>query len=112
MLNHNQHYKISKEEITMGDHNHKEYKSHTKEYIIIFFVLTFLTLLELMIPGLKTEYWHKVVALVGLAFGKAFVVAYFYMHLKEETAWMKVIAAVPLSAVLYAAALILEGMYR
>lgn len=96
----------------MGDHSNHEHKSHTKEYIIVFFVLTFLTILELMIPGLKTEYWHKVVGLVGLAFGKAMVVAYFYMHLKEETAWLKFIAAIPLSAALYAAALILEGMYR
>jgi cytochrome c oxidase subunit 4 len=34
------------------------------------------------------------------------------MHLKEETRWMKLIAAIPLSAALYAAALILEAMYR
>jgi cytochrome c oxidase subunit 4 len=34
------------------------------------------------------------------------------MHLKEETAWLKYIAAVPISAAFYAAALVLEGMYR
>lgn len=95
----------------MSDHNHA-HKSHTKEYVIVFFVLTFLTLLELAIPGLKTEYHYKAIGLVGLAMGKACIVAYFYMHLKEETRWMKLIAAIPLSAALYAAALILEAMYR
>lgn len=98
----------------MGEHhNHgHEHKSHTKEYIIVFFVLAFLTALELMIPGLKTEYMYKAIGLVGLAVGKAFVVAYFYMHLKEETGWMKLIAAVPISAAIFAAVLILEGLYR
>lgn len=98
----------------MGDHNHESHQhpSHTKEYIIVFFVLTALTVLELFIPGLKTQYSYKVVGLVGLAVGKALIVAYFYMHLKEETRWMKLIAAVPITAVLYAVGLILESMYR
>lgn len=89
-----------------------EHKSHTKEYIIVFFVLSFLTALELAIPGLSVKYVYKAVGLCGLAVGKALVVAYFYMHLKEETRWMKLIAAVPISAALFAAVLILEGMYR
>lgn len=97
----------------MSNHNqHEEHKSHTAEYVIVFFVLTILTVLELMIPGLKTEYSYKAIGLVALAVGKALVVAYFYMHLKEETRWMKLIAAVPISAALYAAVLILESMYR
>ena len=98
----------------MGDHNHDSHQhpSHTKEYIIVFFVLTALTILELFIPGLKTEYSYKVIGLVGLAIGKALIVAYFYMHLKEETRWLKFIAAIPISAALYAATLILESMYR
>ncbi len=98
----------------MGDHNHESHQhpSHTKEYVIVFVVLTLLTVLELFIPGLKTEYSYKVIGLVGLAVGKALIVAYFYMHLKEETRWMKLIAAVPISAAFYAVALILESMYR
>ena len=95
----------------MSEHKH-EHKSHTKEYIIVFFVLTFLTLLELGIPGLNTAYHYKAIGLISLAMGKACIVAYFYMHLKEETAWMKLIAAIPLSAAIYAAGLILESMYR
>ena len=104
MANHNQDH---------GHHQHAhEHKSHTKEYIAIFFLLTFLTIVELMIPGLKTPYAYKAAGLIGLAFGKACIVAYFYMHLKEETRWMKLIAAIPLSAAIYAAGLILESMYR
>jgi cytochrome c oxidase subunit 4 len=91
---------------------HEVHKSHTKEYFIVFFVLAFLTGLELMIPGLKTEYSYKAMSLVGLALGKALVVAYFYMHLKEEKGWLKFIAAIPISAGLYAIALIIESIYR
>ena len=95
----------------MSDHNHI-HKSHTAEYVIVFFALSILTAIELMIPGLKTEYYLKAIGLVGLAFGKAFIVAYFYMHLKEEKAWLKFIAAIPISAVIYATALIVESIYR
>ena len=73
----------------MGE-GHHQHKSHTKEYVIVFFVLTFLTILELAIPGLKTPYLYKAIGLCSLAVGKAMVVAYFYMHLKEETAWFKI----------------------
>lgn len=90
----------------------KEFKSHTVEYVIVFFVLTILTALELAIPGLNTEYKYKAMSLVGLALGKAFVVAYFYMHLKEERAWLKFIAAIPISAGLFAVVVILESMFR
>ena len=92
-----------------AEHHHK---SHTVEYVVVFFVLAILTGLELMIPDLNTEYKYKAIGLVGLAVSKAFVVAYFYMHLKEERAWLKIIAAVPISAAVYAAALILESVYR
>ena len=88
------------------------HKSHTVEYVIVFVVLSLLTGLELAIPGLNTEYYLKAISLVGLAFGKAFVVAYFYMHLKEEKGWLKFIAALPILAVMFAVVLILESMFR
>lgn len=94
----------------MSDNAHH---SHKKLYIIIFFALTILTGLELVIPGLEgVSYGIKASSLVGLAFGKAFLVAYFYMHLNEETGWLKFIAAIPLSAGIYATVVILESMYR
>ena len=88
------------------------HKGHTKEYIIIFFALAILTILELYIPSLQIAYVMRASSLIFLALGKAFLVAFFYMHLKEETAWLRFIAAVPISAGIYAIVLILESMYR
>jgi caa(3)-type oxidase subunit IV len=92
--------------------SHAEHKSHTKEYIIIFFILTFLTIIELFIPGLHVKYVYKAIGLIGLALGKACIVAYFYMHLNAETKWLKIIAAVPCMAGVYAVALIMESVFR
>jgi cytochrome c oxidase subunit 4 len=90
-----------------------EHKSHTKEYVFIFFVLTVLTLIELWIPSLKNlSTFAKGSALTVLAVGKAFIVAFWYMHLKEEKAWLKWIAAIPISAALYALMVCLESVYR
>ena len=89
-----------------------EHKSHAKEYIIIFIILVVLTALELAIPGIDTSYGLKASSLVALALGKAFVVAYYYMHLKDEKGWLKFIAAVPISAALFAFVVVLEAMYR
>ncbi|MBP9673912.1 MAG: cytochrome C oxidase subunit IV family protein [Bacteriovoracaceae bacterium] len=93
--------------------NQSHSKSHKKEYFVIFGILTILTLVELWIPALKNlSSFAKASSLVFLACGKAFLVAYFFMHLKTETKNLKYIALVPLSAVLYAVALCLESIYR
>ena len=87
--------------------------SHKKLYIVIFFALAALTGLELIIPELKNvSTFFKGSSLTLLAFGKAFLVAYFYMHLNEEKGWLKFIAAIPISAGIYATVVILESMYR
>ena len=87
--------------------------SHKKLYFIIFFALAILTGIELVIPELKgVSTFLKTSSLIGLAFGKAFLVAYFYMHLNEESGWLKFIAAVPIAAGLYATVVILETLYR
>ncbi len=89
------------------------YKGHTKEYLIVFGILTVLTVVELFIPGMKNvSHMMKGTLLTLLAILKAFFVGYFFMHLKEEKAWLKFIALIPLSAVIFAFALVLEGMYR
>ena len=93
-------------------HGTTEHKSHWKEYFIIFLILTFLTAVEIVIPGLDTAYVYKASSLVFLAIGKAFIVAYYYMHLKDEKGWLKFIAAIPISAGLYALVVILESVYR
>ncbi len=96
----------------MSDHAGAEHKSHWKEYFIIFLLLTFLTAVEIVIPGLDTAYVYKASSLIFLAIGKAFIVAYYYMHLKDEKGWLKFIAAIPISAGLYALVVILESIYR
>lgn len=84
-----------------------------KSYVYVFFVLCALTLLELKIPELQNvSYAIKASSLTLLAVGKAFVVAYFYMHLNHEKSWLKFIAAIPISAGMYAAVVILESLYR
>ena len=87
--------------------------SHKKLYIALFFALAFLTGVELAIPGLPNV--AKIIkdsALIALALGKAFLVAYFFMHLNEEKGWLKFIAAIPISAGVYATVVILESMFR
>ncbi|MFG1484362.1 cytochrome C oxidase subunit IV family protein [Halobacteriovorax sp. HFRX-2_2] len=87
--------------------------SHKKLYIFIFFVLTFLTVVELIIPGMTNiAKFYRDSALVLLALGKAFLVAYYFMHLNEETKWTRFVAAIPISAGVYATVLILESMFR
>lgn len=88
------------------------HKRHTKEYMIIFFLLALLTAVEVAVPEFDIAYLWKASSLTFLAFGKAFLVAYYYMHLKDETKYMSFLAAVPLVAVLYAVALMLESVYR
>lgn len=87
-------------------------KSHRKEYFIIFFVLTALTIVELIVPNMDMSKFNKGSALVGLALGKAALVGYYYMHLKDETWWMRFVALIPISAFLYALMVILESLYR
>ncbi len=105
----------------MSDHNNHshaeahavEHKSHKKGYIIIFVILAVLTAIEIWVaevPGISKM--GKGSALTLLAVGKAFIVAYYYMHLNEETKWMKFIAAVPIMAGVYATVLCLEAIYK
>jgi cytochrome c oxidase subunit IV len=95
---------------THPPHHHK---GHKKEYFIIFLALAVLTIVEIWaaeIPGLTK--FQKGSALTFLAVGKALLVAYYYMHLKEETKWLKFIAAVPIAAAVYALVLCLEAYFK
>jgi len=92
-----------------SEHAHK---SHTKEYLIIFALLGIFTIIELYIPSMNISYASKAIGLTLFAFAKAFCVAYFYMHLKDEKAWLKFLAIIPISAFLYFIVLILESANR
>jgi cytochrome c oxidase subunit 4 len=89
-----------------------EAHSHKAEYFKVFLVLTALTIIELVIPGMDVSQFAKASSLIGLALGKACVVAWFYMHLKSETKWMRAVAATPIAAFAYAVMVILESLYR
>lgn len=91
----------------------ENHPSHKKLYFIIFAALTILTLIELWIPSLKDiSSMTKGISLTLLALGKAALVAYIYMHLNQETRWLKFIALIPISAALFALVLCLETVYR
>ena len=88
------------------------YHSHAKKYWYVFALLTILTIAELFAAEGGFSYSFKAWSLTILAVGKAVAVAYWYMHLDEEKGWLRFIAAIPISAALYAGVLILEAMYR
>ena len=93
-------------------HAGQPYKSHAKTYWWIFALLAVLTVAELVVAESHWGYSLKASSLTILALGKAFAVAYWYMHLNEEKGWLKFIAAIPLSAGAYATVLILESLFR
>jgi caa(3)-type oxidase subunit IV len=86
--------------------------SHKKEYILVFIALGVLTVLELIIPEIDTSYALKASSLSILALGKAFLVAYYFMHLKEETKWLQFIALLPVFAFMYATFVVIESVVR
>ena len=88
------------------------YHSHAKKYWLVFLLLTVLTIAELIAAEGNFPYSFKAISLTVLALGKAVAVAYWYMHLDEEKGWLKFIAAIPISAAIYAGVLILEVLYR
>ena len=86
--------------------------SHAKEYMAVFALLAALTVVELFIPDLPVGRPAKGACLVVVAMAKAFLVGWSFMHLKDERAWLKGVACVPLAAALFAAAVILDSLHR
>jgi cytochrome c oxidase subunit IV len=73
-------------------------------YMKVFWWLLALTIVEVGIVYLSLPRWSLVTALVVMAFGKAFLVAWNYMHLRFER-WTLII--VPLLALILIADLLL-----
>lgn len=97
----------------MSDSHAHEHKSHRKEYFLVFLGLAILTILELGVAEIEAlSKFSKGSALTLLAVAKAAMVAYYYMHLKDETKWLKFIAAVPIMACVYATVLCLEAYFK
>jgi cytochrome c oxidase subunit 4 len=96
-----------------GEHSHGENSVGT--YVTVFLVLGFLTIIELFVPEVysgEARQHTKMLLLVFLAVAKAMIVAYFFMHLKWETKWMKWIALTPVYMGIFAILLMLESVYR
>lgn len=96
----------------MSAEGHVEYHSHWKKYFYVFLLLTVLTVAEVIAAESDWAYSLKAISLTVMAIGKAGAVGYWYMHLDEDTSWMKFIAMIPISAAVYAAVVILESVYR
>ncbi len=87
--------------------------AHRKEYVIIFVWLTVLTAVEVAVAYTPIAKPLLVSALVLLAVAKAALVAYFFMHLKQETPIMrKTISFCLAIPVFYAVVLISEAAWR
>jgi caa(3)-type oxidase subunit IV len=88
--------------------------SHRRTYWLVFVWLFVLTVLEVgvvYVPGIAKGL--LVSALVLLAVTKASLVGLFYMHLHDETRWLKLTVAIPMAIpALYAFVLIAEAIWR
>lgn len=101
----------------MSGHNHSEnshveHHSHKKTYIIVFIVLAVLTAIEVLVAEMHIEYFYIASSLTLLALAKAFLVAYYFMHLNEESRWMKFVVFLPIFAVVYTVFVTIESLYR
>jgi cytochrome c oxidase subunit 4 len=84
-------------------------------FVTVFLVLTFLTVVEVMVPQVYSAEWNKntkMILLVTLAVGKAILVASYFMHLKWEARWIRWIAAMPVYMGLFAILLMCEQAWR
>ena len=97
----------------MADQQHAvEHHSHKKTYVMVFIALAVLTAIEVFVPELDTSYMMIASSLTLLAVAKAFLVAYYFMHLNEESRCMKFLVFIPVFAVVYTVMVVAESMYR
>jgi cytochrome c oxidase subunit 4 len=92
---------------------HEITEKDVKFYLLIFVGLSLMTLAQVIIfqyAGLS----HMVNAIVQMviALVKVILVAYYFMHLKDESTWLKFIAALPVFAVLYTVFIAVETIVR
>ena len=103
---------------TEGHDENEEHGGHGNmvgTYVTIFLILGFLTVLEVFVPEVYSSEWDatlKMLLLCILAFAKAMLVAWYFMHLKWEKPWLKWIAAMPLYMGLFVILIMLETIYR
>lgn len=87
--------------------------SHRKQYLVIAAVLTALTLIEVGVVYTPIARSLIIFLLIGLAVTKALFVALYYMHLKSETKYLRMVLGLPmLFPPLYAVVLMLEAVWH
>ena len=84
-----------------------------QKYLVIFFVLTVLTALEIGVTYTGLDKKTMVWLLIAMAVGKAGLVAFYYMHLGTETRGLKLSVIIPLCIpAIYALILMAETAWR
>lgn len=73
-----------------------ERHTNTRIYLQVFAALAVLTVAEVLVVYLPADRILIAALLVGMALGKAIMVAAYYMHLRVERGTLALIAAVPL----------------
>lgn len=81
-------------------------------HLVLFVGLIVLTLLQLYLKSQHYDLMTNNIIQTGIALVKVFVVAYYFMHLREESLWLKFIAALPVFAVLYTLMVTVESLIR
>ena len=102
-------------EVPQEPQEHKGHGNMVGTYVTIFLILSFLTVLEVFVPTVYSSEWDstlKMILLCILAFGKAILVASYFMHLKWEMPWVKWIAAMPIYMGIFVIVIMLESVYR
>lgn len=92
-----------------------QHQSHRATYVTVFFVLGFLTVLEIYVPEVYSSEWSsttKMLLLCLLAIVKAGLVGAFFMHLIWETKWLRWIAYTPIYMAFAVIIIMLETIYR
>jgi caa(3)-type oxidase subunit IV len=74
---------------------HSEGGSHVKDYILIFVGLSVLTFVEVAVTSFSMSPFMLTALLLILAFVKASMVAWYFMHLKYDAKYLAFIAGVP-----------------
>jgi cytochrome c oxidase subunit IV len=90
-------------------------QSHRATYITVFLILGVLTFFEVFIPEIYAADYSsitKMLLLCVLAFGKAALVALYFMHLKYESPWLRWIGYTPIYMGFAVIIIMLETVYR
>lgn len=71
-------------------------QAHKRPYVVVFFLLAGVTVVELWVSSLEDiTRTSRIAALMLLAAGKALLVVLYYMHLRYETTALRLLIVIP-----------------